>query len=50
MEQHFEQDANLNTFQDPALVDVAKQILSKADQSEAEFLGAQAVLLMNGLI
>jgi hypothetical protein len=50
MDQVFEQDTVMNRFCDAHYVDLARTILSRDDQSEEAFLGAQAILLLNGLL
>ncbi|MBY0449389.1 MAG: hypothetical protein K2X01_02025 [Cyanobacteria bacterium] len=43
-------DVLSDRFQKPAVLEEAKKLLSEADQSEEAFLGAQAVMLLHGLI
>lgn len=50
MDQPFQNDPALSRFCDPHHVDLATQILNRDDQSEEEFLGAQAILLLNGCL
>ena len=46
----FSKDKVFDLYQSPKLVLAANAILGQPDQSEEAFLGAQAVLLLNGLI
>jgi hypothetical protein len=46
----FTQAGVFDIYQSPKLVMAAEAILDQDDQSEEAFLGAQGVLLLNGLI
>lgn len=39
-----------STYSAPKLIEAAEDVLTRSEQSEEAFLGAQAVLLINGLI
>jgi hypothetical protein len=46
----FTQAGVFDIYQSPKLVMAAEAILDQDDQTEEAFLGAQAVLLLNGLL
>jgi hypothetical protein len=50
MRSKFIDDKVFKAYQKPKMVDVAQEMLQKEDLSEEGFLGAQAVLLINGIL
>ena len=46
----FHRDNAFDLYHSPKLILAASSILDQDDQTEEAFLGAQAVLLLNGLI
>ncbi len=46
----FINDKHFNGYTQPKMVEVAQEILSHENISEEAFLGAQGVLLLNGIL
>jgi len=50
LERHIEDDLLSAKYMSEAMVQAARDILGQHEQTEDAFLGAQAVLLLNGLL
>ncbi len=46
----FVNDASFHAFTQPTMIRQAQDLLTREDQTEEGFLGAQAILLINGLL